>query len=511
MVEHPTLVHFLKASVDRDPAAEVIVQGDSRVTYRELWRAASGVATFLAKQKIALGDRVAIFLPNSYEYVAAYYGVLMAGGAVVPLNTEAKSKDILNWVNHSGANVLIVLAGHQEFSHICSECDSELAIVAVGESSAEVETQNEIYAWDEACVAVEGFDELGHLEDVTRLATIIYTSGTTGEPKGVMLSHRNLASNTQSIVQYLGLTAEDRVLCVLPFYYSYGNSLLHTHVAVGGCLVLENNMMYPNLILQQMSDERVTGFSGVPTTYSMLLGAKNIDQCDFSVLRYMTQAGGAMPPANISRVRSQFPQVDFVVMYGQTEATARLSYLPPERLEEKLGSVGIAIPGVELKVCDSHGDPVAVGVTGEIYARGENLMMGYWKNPAATEAVFSDGWLKTGDNAHLDSDDYLFIDGRSSDFIKSGAHRISPKEIEEVIYELKGVREVAVVPVPDDLLGSVIKAVVVPDVKEDVSERDVKAYCLQSLARYKIPKFVVFADELPKTASGKIKKYLLVE
>ena len=510
MVTEATLVHFLKTSAERNPSAEAIVQGDSRVTYGELWRAASGVAEFLRSQQLGLGDRVALLLTNSYDYVAAYYGVLMAGGVVVPLNTEAKARDVLNWIKHSESNVLFLQSNHGEFSNLIDDCDGGLTIVASGEGGEESVREN-LYWRSDVCQPIDNFHDLEHLEDTSRLASIIYTSGTTGAPKGVMLSHQNLASNTVSIVSYLQLSGQDKVLCVLPFYYSYGNSVLHTHLAVGGCIVIENNMMYPNKVLQQISDEKVTGFSGVPTTFSMLLRARNFDTYEFSSIRYMTQAGGAMPPANINRVKALFPDVDFIVMYGQTEATARLSYLPPTMLNDKLGSVGVAIPGVEIEVRDAAGNAVSMGTSGEICARGQNVMMGYWKNVDASNAVFNNGWLKTGDTAHLDDDGFIYIDGRSSDFIKSGAHRISPKEIEEVIYELDGVSEVVVVPAPDELLGHVIKAVVVPGDKSAISERDIKAYCLKNLARYKIPKFVVFVDELPKTGSGKIKKYLLVE
>jgi len=510
MSAEATLVHFLQSSAEQNPSAEVIVQGDSRLTYDELWRATCGVAEFLRTQQIGLGDRVALLLTNSFDYVAAYYGVLMVGGAVVPLNTEAKAKDILNWIDHSEAKVLFTQADHGEFSDLINRCGGELTVVASDVSEEEC-SKGSVYLRSEVCPLVDDFQDLEHLKDTSRLATIIYTSGTTGAPKGVMLSHRNLASNTSSIVSYLQLSSQDKALCILPFYYSYGNSVLHTHLAVGGCVVIQNNMMYPNKVLQQISDEKVTGFSGVPTTFSMLLRARNFDAYEFSSIRYMTQAGGAMPPANISRVKALFPHVDFIVMYGQTEATARLSYLPPDMLSAKLGSVGIAIPGVEIEVRDAAGDLVPVGTSGEIYARGQNLMMGYWKNEGASSAAFNNGWLKTGDTAHLDEDGYIYIDGRSSDFIKSGAHRISPKEIEEVIYELDGVNEVVVVPAADELLGHVIKAVVVPDDNKAVSERDIKSYCLQNLARYKIPKYVVFVDELPKTGSGKIKKYLLVE
>ncbi len=216
-----------------------------------------------------------------------------------------------------------------------------------------------------------------------------------------------------------------------------------------------------------------------------------------------------MPPALISRVRKQLPHISFFVMYGQTEGTARLTYLPPEKLEDKLGSVGIGIPGVEVRIRDEEGDPVAIGVSGEIQIRGENVMLGYWKDPEATARTVVDGWLHTGDLGHMDEDGYVYIDGRSSEMIKSGANRISPKEIEEVIAELEDVMEVGVVGIPDDLLGQAIKAVIVSRPGGTIEARRVLAHCRQNLAAYKIPKSIEFADQLPKTASGKLQRFLL--
>jgi acyl-CoA synthetase (AMP-forming)/AMP-acid ligase II len=258
-----------------------------------------------------------------------------------------------------------------------------------------------------------------------------------------------------------------------------------------------------------MVTERVQGFSGVPSTYALLLSRVALESYDLSALRYMTQAGGGMPAAAIQRLTQRLPHVRFFVMYGQTEATARLSYLPPERLSEKLGSAGIAIPGVRLEIRDERGHPVPAGTVGEIWARGDNIMPGYWHDPQTTATVLVDGWLKTGDMATMDDDGYLFIQGRRSDMIKSGAHRINPKDIEEVIAEIDGVAEAVVVGVEDEILGQVIKAVIVPAPGRKLDVLSVKAHCRDRLASYKIPKLIELANELPKTASGKVKRFEL--
>ena len=340
------------------------------------------------------------------------------------------------------------------------------------------------------------------------LASIIYTSGTTGRPKGVMLSHGNLAANSAAIIKYLALTPADRGLCVLPFHFSYGNSVLHTHLLAGAELVIEDNLAFPHLTVQRMQAEAITGFAGVPSTFALLLGRVNFKEYDLSKLRYLSQAGGGMAKPLMERLRAELPHVALFIMYGQTEATARLSYLPAEDLAEKLGSVGLPVDGIEIQV-QLDGRPVKTGEVGEICARGASIMQGYWKDPAATREVLRDGWLRTGDLGHIDEDGYLFIDGRTVDMIKVGAFRVSPQEVEEVIAAVPGVEEVCAAAMPDELLGQAVKAVIVKREGADIDERAVKAYCRQNLAAYKVPKLVEFVSVMPRTASCKIQRFKL--
>jgi acyl-CoA synthetase (AMP-forming)/AMP-acid ligase II len=247
----------------------------------------------------------------------------------------------------------------------------------------------------------------------------------------------------------------------------------------------------------------------VPSTFALVGQAIDPARFDLRALRYVTQAGGGMPPSQIRRFRDVLPDVAFFVMYGQTEATARLTYLPPARLEEKRGSVGVPIPGVELAVRDEEGRVLPVGEVGEVWARGPNVMAGYFRDPEATAAVLREGWLRTGDLGHMDADGFLFLQGRRSDMIKSGAHRISPLDIEEVIAALPAVQEVAVVGVPDEVLGESIKAVVRLKPGAGLTAGDIQRHCTQQLPRYKVPKTVEFAAELPRTATGKVMRYQL--
>lgn len=507
LAQMPTLVHRLETIVRRTPEAICIVQQGRQVSYSELWHEVCGVARFLKEQGLAREDRVALLLDNSIEYVTGYYGTLLAGGTVVALNPVAKARTHLHIIKHCDASWLIANGQLRELNLITESIEDNCQLILTSESHKHI--NHSYYSYVEIVNSLNQNDHPVLMSEPEQLAALIYTSGTTGDPKGVMLSHQNLLANTESIIEYLGLTADDSILNVLPFNYSYGNSVLHTHLAVGGRIVIENSMMFPQKVLERMSREQVTGFAGVPSTFALLLNRVKLKDYNLDTVRYMTQAGGPMPPSHIKRLISELPDLKFYVMYGQTEATARLTYLPPERLEEKFGSCGVAVPEVELKICSSNGRAVANGITGEINARGKNIMLGYWKNPESTKRVLVEGWLRTGDLAHKDKEGFIFIDGRSTDMIKSGAHRISPQEIEEVISELEEVAEVGVSGVPDDILGQVVKAFIITRDGINLDKKTVQRYCKKNLAPYKIPKHIDFVQDLPKTASGKIQRHRL--
>jgi acyl-CoA synthetase (AMP-forming)/AMP-acid ligase II len=496
---------FIHTTATLQDAIAVVHEGES-ASYGELGQLAANVAGDLLSRGLSRGDRAAILVANSAPYIGIFYGIWAAGGVTVALNTQAKARDIVNWINHAGAKWLFADANHPELADVADLLDPGVLIIYVHHDTGGV-SDNSTETWHGILNRKEGFPDIGIQESDN--ASIIYTSGTTGHPKGVTLSHGNLSSNIDSILAYLSLSQADSIVNVLPFYYSYGNSILHTHVAVGAKLVLENNLVYPHRVVERISQEGVTGFSGVPSTFSLLLGRVKLENYNLSSLRYITQAGGPMPPAITDKLISALPQAELYIMYGQTEASARLTYLPSDKVQDKRGSIGIAIPGVMIEIRDKAGNLVPPGQTGEICAQGPNIMLGYWKDEVKTRQVIVDGWLHTGDLAHYDSDGYLYIDGRSSEMIKSGGNRISPKEVEEVIQEIDGVQEVAVVGVYDELLGEIIKAFVVPIKDAPIDIKAVQLHCRKNLAIYKIPKSVEFIENLPKTASGKVQRFIL--
>jgi len=501
-----SLLQALSETVVRYPDNTAVKYSNITISYTELWQTICRVTEFLKQQHLQKGDKVALIADNSIEYIAIYYGILAAGGVVVSLNGTAKARNLNTWLEHSTSVCVFI---HKKYASPSILAMAKQGVKYVLLASKKNSKQDSgVQSWEQVLNTPATVLEPDKL-DTTALASIIYTSGTTGSPKGVMLSHHNLIRNVESIISYLDIRASDSIINILPFYYSYGNSILHTHLLSGACLILENSLMYPHRIVERMQDEKVSGFSGVPSTYALLLNRVDLTKYDLHNVRYMTQAGGPMAPSEVDKVCNLFPEVQFYIMYGQTEASARLSYLPPEKLNEKRGSIGIPIPGVKIDIRNKQGQTVKVGETGEIYASGENIMMGYWQDETMTSSVLKNGWLKTGDLAKYDQDGYIYIIGRSSDMIKSGSHRISPKEIEEVIQELEEVCEVAVVGVQDDILGEVIKACIVLCSESEIDERQIKSHCNKYLPTFKLPKYIEFIDELPKTASGKVKRYLL--
>jgi len=492
------------------PAGIAVHHRGSDLTYQQLAREARSVAVWLNRHGISRGDRVALVAPNSFEFVAAYLGIQAAGGVVVALNPDTTARELTNTLGD--CEPLAVIAAKAVEAPLARAAKDLPSIRLFVHLSADLSQQAwpawEIAAWE--VVSVEPADTPDCLPpepELADIAQIIYTSGTTGRPKGVTLTHHNVAANCRSIVEYLSLSASDSVLVSLPFFYSYGNSLLFTHLAVGARLVLATDTVFWNRVLDLMQRERVTGFSGVPSTFAMLLHKSDFRSRTFPDLRYLTCAGGGLAPPVVERLQTVVPNVSLFLMYGQTEATARLSTLMPDEVEEKLGSIGRGIPGVQLSVLDDDGEPVSPGEVGEIVALGENLMSGYWNDPTGTARVIREEGLRTGDLARVDEDGYIFIVGRKSDIIKSGAYRINPKEIEEVILKLTGVAEVAVVGMPDEIQGESLTAFVVGSENEEtIEEQAIFEHCREQLPRYKMIREVRFVESLPKTASGKVRR-----
>ncbi len=502
--------NFLEISSELYPEKKAAFYNNEWKSFSELEILANRIGNYLHSIGVQRGDRVAILYENSFEYIASYYGILKIGAVTVALNTDTNSDMLKYTLTNSDSKVLITNSKYNKHLKLTIPFIPKLTHLLTNSD------ENSEY---ENCTVVDLGDILkngeGKRPDVRcidiDLASIVYTSGSTGTPKGVSLTHLNVITNTKSIVKYLKLTENDRIMVVLPFYYIYGKSLLNTHFSVGGSVVIDNRFMFPQVVLESMKQNEVTGFSGVPSTFMILLDKSAVRKFSFPKLRYLTQAGGAMAPAVQEKVIDVFDPAKLFVMYGATEASARLSYLEPERLKDKLGSIGKAIPNVDLFVASEDGVKLPPWEKGEIVARGANIMTGYWKDPETTAKILKNGLYYSGDIGVEDEDGFIFVVGRSKDIIKPGGLRVSAKEVEEALLEIDGIFKVAVIGVDDKLLGEAIKAYIVLSDRVELEEETIKKKVALKLPHFKNPKFYEFRRDLPMNKSGKIMKETLKE
>ncbi len=455
------------------------------ISFKDLYDRCIKLANYFT-EKVGQNQNILLLAPNSLFFITAYLGILKSGNVAVPLNPEIEQSN-LDFIREKCQSTLVITT-----MQLASKYNFNRASLIDEKALPEI-ISKEIISTD-----------LTQETSPEQLAEIIFTSGSTGEPKGVMISHKNLIANTSSIVEYLQLTEADIMLVVLPFYYCYGLSLLHTHLRVGGGIVLNNMFIMLGGIINDLNRYSCTGFAGVPTHFQVLLRkSDSFKTTSFPSLRYVTQAGGELHDAFITEFIKTFPNIKFNVMYGQTEATARLSWLPPEKLSEKLGSCGKAIPGVILKIIDDQGNPVKPGEIGEIMACGDNIMQGYYRDSESTNEMLINGWLHTGDLATLDDEGYIYLKARKKEIIKVGGRRVSPKEIEEVIVSMAEVIDCSIEGIQDDILGETMKATVVIKEGSALSIDSVKNWCASRLSSYKIPQLIEIKDKMSISSTGK--------
>ena len=506
MIDNPILIHhYLERSAKRFPDKIALIHEDVRATYQQINSQANQLAKFFIKQGVIPGDRVVLLLENSLEYVVSYYAALKAGAVAVPMNTELKPDGLLPLLQVLDARCLVSARKFERLLRAVDLSTTTIESIIIKSPKLSLNQNVAVFDWDDVALA-HNISDLNLDISSSSLGSIIYTSGSTGQPKGVMLSHGNILANVTSICQYLQLSDNDIQMVVLPFFYVMGKSLLNTHFAVGGCVVINNKFAYPATVIQQMIDEKVTGFSGVPSTYAYLLHKSPLiaSREKLISLRYCSQAGGHMSSATKQQLMAALPEhTKLYVMYGATEASARLAYVKPAMLNDKIDSIGQEIPGVTLKVLDQTGFELPVGEVGEIVASGDNIMRGYWRNPEATAKISSQHGYHTGDLGYRDKDGCFFVVGRKDNQLKVGGHRINTQEIEDVIMATGLAVEVAVLGIPDPLLGNKLAAVVVP-VDSDLNAKEVLFACGKRLPNYKIPQDICFCSSLPKSASGKV-------
>jgi long-chain acyl-CoA synthetase len=463
---------------------------DAELSYAAFDEGASRVAGLLKAKGVEPGDRVGLMLPNVPYFPVIYYGILRAGGVVVPMNVLLKGREVSFYLTDPGAKHLF--AWH-DFAAAAedgaSEAGAEAIIVKPGEFEALLA---------DAEPASENIDR-----DGSDTAIILYTSGTTGTPKGAELTHDNLRRNAEVTSRTLvKATEEDVVLGALPLFHAFGQTCAMNVAVIAGAALTLIPRFDAAKALEIIKRDGVTVFEGVPTMYHALLHAEG--EHDVSGLRLCISGGAAMP---VEVMRTFEEKFDCIILegYGLSETAPVASFNHPD-LERKPGSIGTPIEGVELRAVGDDREPVAPGEVGEIAIRGHNVMKGYWNRDDATREVMNDGWFHTGDMATVDEDGYFFIVDRKKDMIIRGGYNVYPREIEEVLYEHPAVSQAAVVGVPDDSLGEEVGAVVVLEPGEEATADDIRAYVKERVAAYKYPRKIWFADDLPKGPTGKILK-----
>lgn len=501
---------FLSDSATKYPAKTALVDGGRRFTYAELNEQVSRFAQVLRARGMQRGDRVVIYADNCAEAVVAIFGTLRAGGVFSPVNPTTKADKLAFILCNCRAEVIVTQArlvdvardavSHSPSVKTCIVLDG----VAPADFPAAIGLPTALHDVPADLPAIDAGIDID-------LAMLIYTSGSTGFPKGVMMTHRNVVHAATSITTYLRNTPDDIILSVVPISFDYGLYQVLMTFKVGMTLILEKGFAFPQVVLKKLAEEKVTGFPLVPTIAALLLQLENLKPGMFPHLRYLSNTAAALPPAHIQRLQELFPNTLIFSMYGLTECK-RCTYLEPEQLASHLSSVGKAIPNSEAWVVNDQGQPCKPGEVGELVIRGGHVMQGYWENPEATDRVLKPGrypWEKvlyTGDLFRTDQEGFLYFVGRKDDIIKTRGEKVAPKEVENVLYMLDGIREAAVIGVPEIVLGMAIKAVVVLAEGSDLTEQQIIRHCAKHLEDFMVPKSVEFRAELPKTSTGKIRR-----
>jgi len=505
--------HMLRASATRFPDKEALVQGERRLSYREVERLVASLAQGLREFGVKRGERVGIFLDASIEQVISIFAISQAGAVYVPINSVLFPDQVAHIAQNCGMKALITTGPklHALMPALSSVSSLKFAVAVGGARPA-------------GALPCADFDELTRTAAPPRwldwgiskdLAAILYTSGSTGKPKGVMLSHASVMAGATIVSTYLEITDCDTILAVLPFSFDAGMNQLTTAFQQGATLVLIK-FVFGRDIVQMLLKERVTALAGVPTVWSLLAQPNSgLAKHSFPHLRYITNTGGAMPQTLLQTLRQALPTARIFLMYGLTEAF-RSTYLPPEELDHRPGSMGKAIPDTEILVLREDGTPCDPGEVGELVHRGPTVSMGYWGNPEATARVLRPNPLSppelgdeervcySGDLVKMDADGFLYYVGRRDTMIKSSGFRVSPTEVEEVLFRSGRIRHAAVIGVPDGVLGQLIKAFVVPREGEAVEPHALLDFCAENMPPYMVPRSVEILTELPKTSSGKI-------
>lgn len=504
------LGEVLDFSYTNYPLKTAVIYKGIEYSYLNIKESAENLACHLVNSGIKKGDRVAIYMNNSWSCIVSIYGITMAGGVFLVINPQTKFNKLNFILNDSGSKIILSEGRLKSELTLALDGLNEIQKVIYSDNSFVPENiENKVVSFEEIISKKE--NAILPVIIPNDLAALIYTSGSTGFPKGVMMTHQSMVFTSWSLIEYLRLNADDRIMLVLPLAFDYGLYQLIMAVTIGGTLIIEHSFSFPPTIFKQIDKLKPTVFPGVPSIFAIMIATHKKTGIKFESIQKITNTAAALPAEFISDLKKIFPNALIFKMYGLTECK-RVCYLEPELVDSKPHSVGKAIPGTEVFILSTEGKPVAPGVTGVLHVRGPHVMAGYWKNEALTNEMLKPGLLP-GErilNAHdlfkMDEEGFLYFQGRNDDIIKTRGEKVSPIEVENTIYKLTGIKEVAVIGFPDVILGESIIAFITCHEKVSFSEKEIQQQCIKSLEPFMIPQKIIFLSEMPKSSNGKIDK-----
>ena len=504
-------------STEQFPAKTAIIAKNREYSYSELKESSLKLAHYLVQNGIRKGDLVAIYLNNSWECAVALYGVTFAGAAFLVINPQTKAEKFQYILNDSGAKTLISESAlHQEIIPALNVSESITDLIITGDTSRFQFTGSKKLTALEDILLKEKQEAVFPRIIPNDLAALIYTSSSTGFPKGVMMTHQSMVFTSWSLIEYLRLSEEDRIILLSPLAFDYGLYQLLMAITMGGSIILEQSFIFQATIYKNIEKYKPTVFPGVPTIYAMMIAANKKSKLAFESIKRVTNTAAALPAEFIPDLKEIFPNALIFKMYGLTECK-RVCYLEPELVDEKPGSVGKAIPGTEVFLLTPNGEKVPAGERGILHVRGPHVMLGYWHKEELSNEMLKPGFLPgekilcSNDWFRMDEDGFLYFLGRNDDIIKTRGEKVSPVEIENVIHKLPEIKETVVFGVPDEVLGESIVAMVTTYGNSSINAKEIQKECMSKLESFMIPQKVVFMDEMPKNANGKIDKKRLKE
>jgi len=475
-----------------------IKYGNRVISYQEWYDESNRLSFVLNENSHKDSLNIGVFLPNSIGYAVAYYAILFNEKIAVPIDVRSKPLEILSLAQYCEMDVVLTTIQYRELlENSFLKYGHKITLIFIEDYSSKVVNNEKDYIKKTKYIVPHG--------DENDVAIMLHTSGTTNNPKRVMLTHRNLITNVEANIESLQLSMNDKVLICMPMAFGYCNTAQFlTHLYLGASMVISEGIFVPRIFFQIVQEEKITNFTGVPSMLLMLLEYGDSSKYDMTSLRYICFGGGKMPVELLNKLVKKFRAVGFVQTYGQTEASPRITALLPKDAIRKIGSVGLPLPNIKLKVVDENGSTLASNKIGEIIIQGSGVMKGYYKQPKITASTIIDGWLHTGDLGYVDEEGYLYLTGRMKNVIISGGMNIYPEEIEEILMAHSNIREVCVVPEESKILGEVPVAKIVE--VNDGDRINYRAFCIDKLANYKIPVRFDIVDALDKTYNGKIKR-----